>query len=354
MWKIMAIAGAVFWAGVASAGQDAMIDRLKADFAKGELEHLHSVHIHVGDEVFAQAYFPGTDEAWGQPLGVVEHGPDTLHDLRSVTKSIVSLLYGIALSEGSVPALDTPVVDAFPEYPDLAADPARRAITVAHVLTMQMGTWWDESLPYTDPRNSEIAMELSDDRLYFALSQDIVEPPGQTWTYNGGATALIGAMISRGTGMDLADYGKSRLFEPLGIEAFEWARGRDGAPSAASGLRLRAGDLSKIGRMVMAGGTWQGQQLVPKSWLDAALTPHADTGGLRYGFFWWLAPGEGPPAWYAGFGNGGQRLSIAPQLGSVVVIFAGRYNDWSAWELPVKVIMEYFAPALEARQAAEP
>ncbi|MFX9054135.1 serine hydrolase, partial [Acinetobacter baumannii] len=87
------------------------------------------------------------DEAWGRPLGEVAFGPETLHDLRSVTKSIVGLLYGIALDRGKVPAPDQPLMAQFPEYPDLAADPARRDLTIAHALTMTLGTEWDETLP---------------------------------------------------------------------------------------------------------------------------------------------------------------------------------------------------------------
>src|SRR5205807_491308 len=82
-----------------------------------------------------------------------------LHDLRSATKSIVGLLYGIALAAGKVPAPDQKLLAQFPEYPDLAGDPRRAAWTVGHVLTMTLGTEWDEQLSYTDPRNSETAMD---------------------------------------------------------------------------------------------------------------------------------------------------------------------------------------------------
>jgi CubicO group peptidase (beta-lactamase class C family) len=104
---------------------------------------LHSVFVLRKGDVFAEAHFAGEDQSWGQALGVVDHGPKTLHDLRSVTKSIVGLLYGIALGEGLVPGVDAPLVEQFPEYADLAADPERAKITVGDALSMQMGTEWD-------------------------------------------------------------------------------------------------------------------------------------------------------------------------------------------------------------------
>lgn len=321
--------------------------QLSTAFERGELSGLHSVLVLRHGETLAEVYFPGTDERWGTPLGERDHQIDSLHDLRSVTKSIVSLLYGIALAEGKVPPVDASLIAQFPEYTDLAAEPERQAIQIHHVLTMQMGTEWNEDLPYSDPRNSEIAMELASDRYRYILERPIIQAPGQHWNYNGGATAIIGHLIAQGTGMSIADYAKEKLFSPLGIADFEWVAGTDGVPSAASGLRLTARDLAKIGQMLLNHGQYDGQQIIPADWLEAALTPHADTGMLRYGYFWWLAPEGDPPSWFAGLGNGGQRLTINPALGVVGVIFAGQYNQPDAWMLGVKVISEFIAPALK-------
>lgn len=322
--------------------------KLRAAFAEGQLPGLHSVLVLHRGETFAEVYFPGEDERWGSPLGHRAHGPETLHDLRSVTKSILGLLYGIALAEGKVPGLNTSLLDQFPEYADLAQDPARRAITIADTLTMRMGTEWDETPPYTDPRNSEIAMEQAEDRYRFVLDRPMVVPPGTRWSYNGGATAVIGRLIARGTGRSLDTYAKEKLFDPLGITEFDWIEGADGVPSAASGLRLRARDLAKIGQMIVDGGKAGGRQIVPADWLAASFTAHADTGEyLRYGLFWWLAPEGDPPHWVAGLGNGGQRLSVSRAGGLVVVILAGNYNQPDAWRIPVKVIQEFLSPALD-------
>src|SRR5262245_28938283 len=105
-------------------------DRIDAAYRKGELPGLHGLVIARRGRLALERDYPGEDGSWGRSLGLVGFAPETLHDLRSVTKSVVALLYGIALADGKVPALDAVLVDQFPEYPDLAADPARRRLTV--------------------------------------------------------------------------------------------------------------------------------------------------------------------------------------------------------------------------------
>lgn len=324
-----------------------LAERLDAGVADGRFANLHAVLVARHGALVAERYYPGSDEAWGRPLGRVDFGPDTLHDLRSVTKSIVSLLYGIARAEGLVPAVEAPLVEQFPDLADLAADPARRRMTVAHALTMQLGTVWDEGLSYADPRNSEHAMELAADRIRFVLDRPLAREPGTGWSYNGGATALLGRLIADGTGMSLEAFARRRLFAPLGIEAVEWVRGRDGAHIAASGLRLRPRDLARIGRLVLDGGRWEGGQVVPADWLEASFRTHVRAEDLDYGYQWWLGPmHDGARPWIAGFGNGGQRLYLAPRPGLVVVVMAGNYNRPDAWRLPVAVITGVVLPAI--------
>ncbi len=322
--------------------------KIKTAFEAGELSGLHSVLLLQKGEILAEVHFEGIDQKWGVPLGKRQHEGSTLHDLRSVSKSIVSLLYGIALSEGLVPGIDECLVCQFPEYEDLAADPQRKKILVKHALTMRMGTEWNENLPYSNPKNSEIAMELAKDRYRYTLDRPLVHNAGERWTYNGGATTIIGHLITQGTGKSLDEYAREKLFEPLGITNFEWVGGFNSGPSAASGLRLNAHDLARIGQMILENGQYDGKQIVPAEWLSASFWPSSDLrDGLRYGYFWWLAPTGSPPNWVAGFGNGGQRLTINKRAGVVLVVFAGNYNQADAWHLPVKLTTEFVIPALE-------
>jgi CubicO group peptidase (beta-lactamase class C family) len=302
-----------------------------------------------------ERYYSGSDESWGRPLGTVTFGPETLHDLRSVTKSITGLLYGIALERGLVPPPEAPLLAEFPQYPDLAADPGRARLTVKHALSMTLGMEWNEQLPYTDPANSEIAMERAPDRFRFILERPIVTEPGRRWSYSGGATALIGALIVKGTGRSLPDFAREALFAPLGIERSEWAAGMDGVHSAASGLRLLPRDLLRIGELVLAGGAWSGRQIVPKAWLAAAHSPVIPTGdGLDYGLQWFLgqapvgAPTNAPQRWIGAFGNGGQRLWLMPGAGVNLVIMAGNYNAPDGWIFPTRIWREIVLPNLRA------
>ncbi len=352
--KFQAILATIFAAMLtvpsAPAAETDMDKALRTAFERGELRGLHAVVAIYKGNTIAESYFEGADQNWGAPLGVRTHGPDTLHDLRSVTKSMTSLLYGIALDKGMVAPPTANLLAQFPEYTDLPDDAQRRTITIGDTLSMQMGIAWNEDLPYTDPRNSEIAMELSKDRYRYVLSRPMIGAPGDRWVYNGGATALIGRLVEKGTGMPLDQFAEDVLFTPLGITKYEWARGTDGVPSPASGLRLSAHSMVKIAEMIKAGGVYAGKRIVSEDWLAQSKIPRAtNVFGLRYGYFWWLPAGTGQPRWMAGFGNGGQRLTVNSTDDLILLIFGGRYNEPDNWRLPVKVIQDFLVPAITAK-----
>jgi len=329
-------------AGAASATE--LDEQLRNGVESGDLAGLHGTIVELDQKRLAESYFDGEDQNWGEPLGLVEHGPDTLHDLRSVTKSIVGLLYGIALAENKVPAIDQPLYAQFPGYPDLQKQPGRRKILVEHALSMQMGIEWNEDLPYSDPKNSEIAMELAEDRYRYALEQKIMLEPGSEFTYSGGAVALIGKIIADGTGMSIDDYAKEKLFNPLGIDEFQWAAGKDNVPSAASGLRLKLNDLVAIGNMVAQNGRFNNKQVVPSTWIDELLTPRVSIDEyVQYGLLWYIS-GTPENVVVFGAGNGGQRLTIQPDHKLVVASYCGLYNDPNAWRTSFKVLREYAVP----------
>jgi CubicO group peptidase (beta-lactamase class C family) len=324
----------------------ALVRKLQAGIESGLLRGLHAVAVSRGGSLILEYYGEGRDESIGREFGHVRFSPDRLHDLRSVTKSIVGLLYGIALDHGLVPAPEAPLVDSFPEYPDLAADPARRRVTVGHALTMTMGFQWDESKPYTGPENSEIAMEMAADRYRFVLDRPIVADPGSKWIYSGGGVALIGALIERGTEQSIADFARETLFTPLGISNFEWWAGDDGVHSAAAGLRLTTRDLLRIGAMLLDGGRFDGKQVVPAAWIEGSFEGRVRVpDGSSYGYLWYLGEASmpafpGKKQWVGGMGNGGQRLWLMPQAGLACVVYAGDYNSPDAWLSPTRVWQE--------------
>jgi CubicO group peptidase (beta-lactamase class C family) len=299
-------------------------ERLTHAQQDGRVSGLHALLVSQGRKLVFEYYGRGEDASFA---------PDVLHDLRSVSKSVVALLYGITFAAGKVPAPEAKLYDQFPEYSDLAKQPGRDRLTVEHVLSMTLGLEWDElTIPFGDPRNSGDAMEAAPDRFRFILERPIVAEPGTKWVYCGGATALLGRIIAKGTGEDLLAYARRVLFDPLDFGPAEWTNGNDGEPDSASGLRLLPRDMLKVGQLVLAGGTWNGNQMVPSNWMKRVTTPVVATErGPSYGYHWYVGEviAGTPPRphhWVGGIGWGGQCLVVLPKLDLVVAMNCGNYD----------------------------
>ncbi|HTG24150.1 MAG TPA: serine hydrolase [Reyranella sp.] len=321
----------------------------------GRVSGLDALLVSRRGRLLFEYYGEGEAENWGVPLGKVKFGPTVLHDLRSVSKSLVGMLYGIALAEGKVPPPEAGLYEQFPEYADLAKQPGRERITIAHVLSMTMGLEWDElTHPYGDPRNSENRMAAAPDRYRYILSLPIVEAPGVKWIYFGGATELLGRLIAKGTGQTLQDYARHALFDPLGLGPVEWSTDAKGEPRAASGGRMRPPDLLRVGQMVLANGAWQGKQIVPADWLKRSTTPAVTIeGARRYGWHWYLGelpvgtPRHVEPT-ISAIGWGGQRLFLVPALDLAVAMNAGNYRlpIMEQGRIGTALILDLVLPAL--------
>jgi len=327
--------------------------RLDKAIAEKRIWNVHGLVVLRNDRLVLERYFEGEDRARGiGSIGRISFGPDTLHDLRSCSKSIVGLLYGIALRQGLVPAPEAPLFAAFPEYGDLAAKEGRDRLTIHHVLTMTMGTDWDESsLPYSDPSNSETAMDNAPDRYRYILERRVVSQPGAYWTYCGGATALLARIIAKGSGKTLHQFARDNLFVPLGMGPTEWVTGRDGEPFAASGARMSPRDLARIGQLMLHGGRMGERAIVPADWVARSITPMVSTDeARRYGYQWFVldiafgkprgwAPGRLERLWVAQ-GEGGQRLFIIPALQLVVAMTCGNYGAQDQGIPPARILRE--------------
>src|SRR5262249_30750017 len=162
---------------------------------------------------------------------------------RSISKSVVSLLVGIAIDRKLIASVDEPVFRLFPEHGDLRT-PEKDRILIRHVLAMASGLAWDETIPYSDPRNSEIRMSVAADPLPLVLEQPVAAAPGTTYTYGGGDTHLLAAVIQRASGRTLQEFAREALFEPLGITDWRWNSYSNGVLAAASGLQMRPRDMA--------------------------------------------------------------------------------------------------------------
>lgn len=314
---------------LAAAGMDASIMKALVDEIRAQrLPNLHAVVVVKGGKLVFEEYFEGPDERRGEPAVSVRFDRGMVHDLRSVTKSVTSALVGAAVAQGAMKSPATGVFSFFPEHANLGTDGKER-ITVHHLLTMTSGLEWDEdAFPYSDPRNSETAMDSSPSSIRFVLERRLLEPPGSRFNYCGGCTMLLAGIVRRATGRDLDAFAKEALFRPLGIADYHWYRHADGLPIAASGLRLRPRDMAKIGLLYLTGGRWRGQQVLPESWIaESTRRQVALDGASGYGYHWWIDEGPGDPRVFVARGNGGQRIYVAPAADLVVVITAGNYND---------------------------
>ena len=249
---------------------------------------------------------------------------DTLHDVRSISKSIVALAYGAALAEKKVPPPGEPLFTQFPEYADVFdADERRKRLTIEHALTMTLGTAWDETIPWNDPRNSERLMELAPDRYRYILERPVVEEPGQRWVYSAAATALVARIVMRGTGRGRARVcargairsGRSRadgMDQPQGsLGHRRWRTGCGFRPAHAP-ARSRA-YRADVARWRQGGGAPDrpgGMARRLRSSQQRASTTSAGTAIIWYvGNLPYAGPGGQRQArWIAAVGNGGQRL----------------------------------------------
>lgn len=270
----------------------------------GEVFGLESLAVWHDGELVVEEYLTG--------------GPETRRDVRSVTKSITSLLVGIAMDDESLGPLDQPIGDVLPEIgPAFGAEKA--SVRLRDLLTMSAGLEWDE-----EELDGYLDWHGSPDPVADYLEQPVVAEPGQRFRYASGGSHLLGRLIEASTGVELDSYAEQRLFAPLGIDSADWERLADGSVNAASGLDLRTADLVRIGRLVLDNGRWAEQPVVSESWIDAATTAQiSGSDGTAYGFQWWIA--DEPFSVALASGYGGQTLAVAPDL-DLVVVATGAWN----------------------------
>ncbi|MDX1554640.1 MAG: serine hydrolase [Xanthomonadales bacterium] len=263
-------------------------------------------------------------------------GPGILNDTRSAMKSVTALAVGIALADGTLESEDQAAFGWLENHEPFAHDgPAKQAITLADFLTMSSAldcNDWDMS----NPGNEENMYPLDD---WSRWAVDIpVDPEYERdargrgrFSYCTAGVFLLGQILKAASGEPLDDWFASRLFRPLGIEAWEWPRSPTGEIMTGGGLRLRSLDLLKLGQLLLANGRWEDQQVVPAEWISHALTVvHRVDEQQSYGYLFWsrnYATPCGPrEAWYMS-GNGGNVVAVIPSEDMVIVVTRRHYGQ---------------------------
>ncbi len=249
---------------VASINEDKLIDRgalcrMADRLAASSDANIHAALVARSGKLVFERYFRGSDEIpgriYGRRVENVTFDADTLHDMKSVSKSVASLAVGIAIDRGLIGSVNEPIFSFFPELSDLRS-PEKERIQLLHALTMSMGLEWVEATPATgDNNNDEARMHRAPDPCRYVLGLAATAPAGQEFFYNTGALTLVSAIIRKATGRPLDEFARATLFEPMGITGVEWIRVK-GDTDAGGGLRLRPRDMAKIGQFILAGGRW--------------------------------------------------------------------------------------------------
>jgi CubicO group peptidase (beta-lactamase class C family) len=260
-----------------------LIASMDSNIVSNNYPNIHSVLVWKNNSLVFEKYYSGKDEIWGNDIGHVNFHKDSLHDIRSVTKSIVSACVGLALAQGKIKSVDQKVFEFYTEYRSLDTG-LKSTLTIKHLLTMTTGQAWNEDVPYSDSANSEIRMAGSADPVSYALSQLIEKTPGKEWKYNGGSTQVLASIIEKATGKRVDEFANEYLFKPLGITKFTWTKfpGTD-VLAAASGLRLTSRDLLKFGLLYLNDGKVNGETILPASWIAESIQMHI--GRLPFGNF---------------------------------------------------------------------
>ncbi len=285
--------------GVSSAGILRFVEE-----AESKIDALHSIMIVRHGHVVA--------EGWWSP-----YAADEPHVLFSLSKSFTSTAVGLAVAEGKL-SVDDLVMGFFPEETPADASANLRAMRVRDLLTMSTGHH-DEAIA-TFPYNSD------DSLVKKFLSLPVAHKPGTLFVYNTPASYMLSAIVQKVTGQPIVDYLGPRLFEPLGIRTPTWDASHQGISLGGFGLSVRTEDIARFGQLYLQKGMWQGTQILPTAWVEAATTRQMSNGSSTtsdweqgYGYQFWRCR----HGFYRGDGAFGQFCILMPQYDAVVVITSG-------------------------------
>jgi CubicO group peptidase (beta-lactamase class C family) len=260
------------------------------------------------------------------------------HNIKSASKSIVSLLVGIAIDHGELPGLDVQVADLLPASRDLLdRDPLER-LTMKHLLTMTAGLESTSGEAYG-------AWVAHDDWVRAALERPVVAELGERFVYSTGSSHVAAAALAAALEEDLPTWARTVLFDPLGIGNVRWSRSPTGRVFGGNNLAMRPVDLARIGSMVLQRGRWNDRRIVSADWIERSGRRHAEGWPDRYGAYgigWWIPE----PGTMLAVGYGGQFLLVDAALDSTVVVISTGDGKGAAWD---REVIDRMESVLEAR-----
>jgi CubicO group peptidase (beta-lactamase class C family) len=277
------------------------VDLKDAATAGAQFKRLHSLLVSWRGELILEQYYNGRKAA-------------SLANVKSASKSVISALVGIAIEQGRISSVKTPIGSFFPE---LSTDPKNRpkaSITIEDLLTMQSG------LETTSNRNYG-AWVLSGNWVRHALNKPLMNAPGTRMEYSTGNTHLLSAILSKATGKNTWQFAQEALAKPLGFSLPQWPRDPQGIYFGGNDMLMTPRQMLAFGELYLRHGRQGGRQIVPGAWVDASFVPRAQSMrelGRQYGYGWWIRELGGYRTYYA-WGYGGQFIFVVPALELVVV-----------------------------------
>lgn len=270
------------------------------------------------------------------------YGREDPINIRSVTKSVIGTLIGIALERGDLDSLEQTIGELIPDRIPGGADPAVGQITIRSLLTMTSGLDWNYQTDYS-------RLEASDDPLALTLSQPVVAEQGTVYVYNSGGSHVLGVILEAVTGQQLEAWADTVLFRPLGIERGQWEETPQGEAIGGYGLYLTPRDMARLGLLSLQEGRWAGEQLLAADYIEAATSYQSDgdgTGGTPYGYQWWVTDASGYAASFA-LGFGGQYIYVVPELNLIVVAAVGFEGQPVELRSPRPIIEDVVIPMVD-------
>ncbi len=240
-----------------------------------------------------------------------------LFKINSITKSIVSILIGIAIDKGFINNIHTLITTWIPNVPE-----EKRELTLYHLLTMTTGEDWKEFGNGVVFPNDFVE---SDNWVQYILEKPLIEEMGTKMNYNSGSSHLLSYIIQQATGMSTEQFAKKYLFDPLNITEYEWQQDPQGVYVGGFGMKMKSIDLLKLGKLCLQNGYSKGNEIISSKWLEQSSTALFETYEHvgAYGYHWWVLNNERfhiPYCMYFAMGYGGQYIIIIPQLELVAVI----------------------------------
>ncbi|WP_172971120.1 serine hydrolase [Bacillus sp. THAF10] len=245
---------------------------------------------------------------------------DSIYRVNSVTKSVVSILIGMAIHKGHIEHVEQPIEDFIPEIKEMENYETLKTLTIKHLLTMRSGLKWSKDL--------ETARIGQRDVIDYVLTKPFVQDPDKLFTYSSGTTDILAIILERATGKTLVEFAEENLFSQLKIDKYEWEK-RGDQYKGGSGLYILPYDLAKLGYLMLHDGVWKEERLLPEGWVEDSTNIYSDGSYLNtdgYGYQWWIGKyGRGKEYFFAS-GDMGQGLFVIPEE-DLIVVFTARILD---------------------------